>query len=67
MNDWLKLTDQQLNKYLMINLSTAEEKNDAAKRMLVSLDHSEGKYLQAISNLSFHTSTCGTETSFSPE
>ncbi|CAF4965383.1 unnamed protein product, partial [Rotaria sp. Silwood1] len=26
MNDWLKLTDQQLNKYLIINLSTAEEK-----------------------------------------
>jgi hypothetical protein len=36
-NDWLKLTDQQLNKYLVINLSTAEEKNDAAKKMLVSL------------------------------
>ncbi|CAM4782634.1 unnamed protein product, partial [Rotaria magnacalcarata] len=38
MNDWLKLTDQQLNKYLIINLSTAEEKNDAAKRMLEKLD-----------------------------
>jgi hypothetical protein len=36
-NDWLRLTDQQLNKYLVINLSTAEEKNDAAKKMLVSL------------------------------
>lgn len=36
MNDWLKLTDQQINKYLIINLSTAEEKSDAAKRMLVS-------------------------------
>ena len=37
MNDWLKLTDQQLNKYLVVNLSTAEEKKEAAKRILVSL------------------------------
>ena len=36
MNDWLKLTDQHINKYLTINLNTAEEKNDAAKKMLVS-------------------------------
>ncbi|CAF3804026.1 unnamed protein product [Adineta steineri] len=38
MNDWLKLTDQQLNKYLVINLNTAEDKNDAAKRLFDKLD-----------------------------
>lgn len=37
LNDWLKLTDQQLNKYLILNLNTADEKNDAAKKMLVNL------------------------------
>jgi len=36
LNDWLKLTDQQLNKYLVINLNTADEKHDAAKKMLVN-------------------------------
>lgn len=36
LNDWLKLSDQQINKYLIINLGTADEKNDAAKKMLVS-------------------------------
>jgi hypothetical protein len=36
LNDWLKLIDQQLNKYLVINLNTADEKNDAAKIMLVN-------------------------------
>ena len=36
MNDWLKSIDQQLNKYLVINLSTADEKVEAAKRMRVS-------------------------------
>jgi hypothetical protein len=36
LNDWLKLSDQQLNKYLVINLNTADDKNDAAKKMLVN-------------------------------
>ncbi len=36
LNDWLKTSDQQLSKHLVINLSTADEKNDAAKKMLVN-------------------------------
>jgi hypothetical protein len=36
MVDWLKVSDQQLSKHLVINLSTADEKNDAAKKMLVN-------------------------------
>jgi hypothetical protein len=36
MNDWLRLTDQQLNKYSVANLSTAEDKKEAAKRITVS-------------------------------
>jgi hypothetical protein len=36
LNDWLKISDHQLNKFLVINLNTADEKNDAAKKMLVN-------------------------------
>ena len=36
LNDWLKMSDQQLSKHLVMNLSTADEKNEAAKKMLVS-------------------------------
>lgn len=37
-SDWLKSTDQQLNKYLLNNLNTADEKNDAVKKLLVKMN-----------------------------
>jgi hypothetical protein len=46
MKDWLKLTEQQLNKYLVINLCTAEEKNEAANRMLVSFVIEEQRFCE---------------------
>ncbi len=51
MKDWLKLTEQQLNKYLVINLSTAEEKNEAANRMLVSFVIEEQRIRKELSLL----------------
>ncbi len=51
MKDWLKLTEQQLNKYLVINLSTAEEKNEAANRMLVSFVIQEQRIRKELSFL----------------
>lgn len=34
-HDWLKTTDQQLNRFLLENLNTADEKNEAVKKLLV--------------------------------
>ena len=46
MNEWLKTTEQQLNRYLPMHLHSQEEKSDASKRLLVSFlshDESEGE------------------------
>ena len=37
-HDWLKSTEQQLNKYVLSNLNTADEKNEATKKLLVKID-----------------------------
>ena len=36
-DEWLKLTEQQLNRCSPMNLNSAEEKSDASKKLLVSL------------------------------
>lgn len=38
LNDWFKQLEQQFNRTLPIHLSSAEEKFDAAKKMLVSVE-----------------------------
>ena len=49
--DWLKATDQQLNRFLLENLNTADEKNDAVKKLLVREEFFPREYVLIDLNL----------------